>query len=141
MRRMMLVGMLVALLVAAFAATAMAQGQGQGRGQGEESGQGRGQGRGGADSATFNFKGTVVSASSDAVVVAVEDGNKKARAFEGQEVSFAVDENTRIKDDDDAVIAATDLVPGVEVRVQSKAPRDASEFTARKIDVKDDLDD
>lgn len=73
-------------------------------------------------------------------MVDVEDGNKKARAFEGQQVSFAVDGNTRIKDDD-TLIAAADLTPGEEVRVQSKAPRDATAFTARKIDVKDGADD
>lgn len=141
MRRVMIVGMLMAVLVAALTGTAIAQGQGQGqgRGQGEESGQGqgRGQGRGGFDESTFNFKGTVVSTSSDAVVVAVEDGNKKARAFEGQQVSFAVNESTRVERDD-TTIAVTELVPDEEVRVQSKAPRDATEFTARKVDVKDD---
>jgi hypothetical protein len=125
MRRMMMVGMLVAILVVAVAGVAVAKGQG----------------RGGHDESTFNFKGTVVEAGGDAVVVAVEDGNKKARAFEGQQVSFAVDGNTRIKDDDDTLIAAADLTPGEEVRVQAKAPRDATEFTARKIDVKDGSDD
>jgi hypothetical protein len=123
-RRFIVVGMLVALLVAAVGGTALAKGQG----------------RGGADRATFNFKGTVVSASSDAVVVDVEDGNKKARAFEGQQLSIAVTEDTRVERDD-VRVAITDLAAGEEVRVQSKAPRDATEFSARKVDAKGDSDD
>ena len=123
MRRLIVVGMLVALLVAAVGGTALAK-----------------QGRGGADRATFNFKGTVVSTSSDAVVVDVENGNKKARAFEGQRLSFAVTADTRVERDD-VRVAITDLAAGEEVKVQSRAPRDATEFSARKVDAKGDSDD
>ena len=91
--------------------------------------------QGGKDRATYNFKGTVQEVAADGtyVVVDVTGGNKRARAHLGVQ-QFGVTPETKIevnKEDADP----SDLAQGDEVKVQSKAAKDATEFDARKISV------
>ena len=91
--------------------------------------------QGGKDRATYNFKGTVQEVAADGtyVVVDVTGGNKRARAHLGVQ-QFGVTPETKIEvNEEDADLS--DLAPGDEVKVQSKAAKDATEFDARKISV------
>lgn len=82
----------------------------------------------------YNFEGDVVSATS---VVVVAKGNGAARQFEGQHKTFVVGPSTRV-DRDDVRVLPTDLVPGEEVRVQSRAPAGSTDdFPARRISARD----
>lgn len=131
MRRVAMFGAVLALIVLSLGGVAVAKGQGKGHG--------KGQGHGGGKVSTFVFKGTVVEASDDSVLVEVEGGNRKARAFVGRQVSFGVMESTMVERDD-APISATELLPEEEVTVQSKAPAGSTEFTARKISSETEAD-
>ena len=96
--------------------------------------------QGGKDRATYNFDGTVQEVASDGsyVVVDVTDGNKRARAHLGIQ-QFGVTSDTKIEvNEEEAELSA--LSAGDEVRVQSKAPKDATEFVARKISVETEED-
>ena len=89
--------------------------------------------QGGKNMATYNFKGTIeeVVADGNYVVVDVTGGNRAAREHVGVQ-EFGVTPATSIEVDDQAAVLS-DLVPGDQVKVQSKAARDATEFAARKI--------
>ena len=89
----------------------------------------------GKNRATYNFKGTVQEIAVDGsyVVVDVTDGNRRAREHLGVQ-QFGVTEDTKIEiNEEDALLS--ELVPGDEVKVQSKAAKDATEFVGRKISV------
>ena len=116
MRKAMIMLATVALVVALVGGTAVAK-------------------QGGKDRATFNFKGTVQEVAADGtyVVVDVTGGNKRARAHLGVQ-QFGVTPETKIEvNEEDADLS--DLAQGDEVKVQSKAAKDATEFDARKISV------
>ena len=122
MRKTMIVLATVALVVALVGGTAAAK-------------------QGGKDRATYNFKGTVQEVAADGtyVVVDVTGGNKRARAHLGVR-QFGVTPETKIEvNEEDADLS--DLAPGDEVKVQSKAAKDATEFDARKISVEDEDED
>jgi hypothetical protein len=119
MRKTMIMLATVALVVALVGGTAAAK-------------------QGGKDRATYNFKGTVQGVAADGayVVVDVTGGNKRARAHLGVQ-QFGVTPETKIEvNEEDA--DPSDLAPGDEVKVQSKAAKDATEFDARKISVEDE---
>lgn len=121
MRKLMLLMAVAALVVALAAGTATAK-------------------QNGKDRATYNFKGTVqeVAADGSYVEVDVTDGNRRAREHLGLQ-QFGVAEETRVEiNDEDAELTA--IVVGDEVKVQSKAAKDAEEFVARKISVETDED-
>lgn len=145
MRRVVIFAVIMALVVASVGGAALAKGQGHGKGQGQESGKGHGKGKGqgrgkGSDKlATFNFKGTVVAVGQDSLVLDVEKGNKKARPFVGQQMTFAVNEATKVERDD-VPVSVTELSSGEDVHVQSKAARDATEFTARVVSAETKVD-
>ncbi len=71
----------------------------------------------------------------DSVVVDVKQGNKAAKSYIGQQVSFAADSATKIeRNDQEATLA--EIQQGDKVMVQVKAPASASSsstFTARII--------
>ncbi len=116
MRKAMILMAVAALMVALVAGTAAAK-------------------QSGKDRATYNFKGTVeeVAADGSYVVVDVTDGNRRAREHLGTQ-QFGVTSNTKIEvNEEDAELSA--LAAGDEVKVQSKAPKDATEFVARNISV------
>ena len=96
--------------------------------------------QGGKNMATYNFKGTIeeVGADGDYVVVDVSGGNRAAREHLGIQ-QFGVTPATRIEVNDQAA-ALSDLVPGDEVKVQSKAAKDATEFAARKVSVENETE-
>ncbi len=122
MRKTMIVLATVALLVALVGGTAAAK-------------------QGGKDRATYNFKGTVQEVAADGtyVVVDVTGGNKRARAHLGVQ-QFGVTPETKIEvNEEDALLS--DLAQGDEVKVQSKAAKDATEFDARKISVEGEDED
>jgi hypothetical protein len=82
---------------------------------------------------TYVFKGEVVSADADSVVVSVEKGNKFAKSYAGQQVDFAANGATRVVEDDVKTVVS-DLDAGDRVLVQLRAPKSgASDFTARMI--------
>ncbi len=89
----------------------------------------------GKNRATYNFKGTVqeVAAGGSYLTVDVTDGNRRAREHLGVQ-QFGVTEDTKVEINE-VEAAVSDLVVGEEVKVQSKAPKDATEFVARKISV------
>ena len=121
MRKLMLLMAVAALVVALAAGTATAKQNGKNR-------------------ATYNFKGTVEQVAEDGSygVVDVTDGNKRARAHLGEQ-QFGVNEETKVEiNEEDA--AVSDLTVGEEVKVQSKAAKDATEFAARKISVETEED-
>jgi PDZ domain-containing secreted protein len=121
MRKLMLLAVVAAMVVALAAGTATAK-------------------QNGKDRATYNFKGTIQGVAEDGsyVVVDVTDGNKRARAHLGEQ-QFGVNEDTEVEiNEEDALLS--DLVPGEEVKVQSKAAKDATEFVARKISVETEED-
>ncbi len=94
----------------------------------------------GKNRATYNFKGTVQEVAVDGsyVVVDVTDGNRRAREHIGVQ-PFGVTEDTKIEvHEEDA--AVSELTVGEEVKVQSKAAKDATEFVARKISVEAEED-
>ena len=111
----------VALVVALFGGTAAAK-------------------QGGKDRATYNFNGTVQGVAADGthVVVEVTGGNKRARAHLGLR-QFGVTPETKIEVGGEEA-SLSDLVPGDEVKVQSKAAKDATEFGARKISVEREVE-
>jgi hypothetical protein len=89
----------------------------------------------GKNMATYNFKGTVqeVAADGSYLLVDVTDGNRRAREHRGVQ-PFGVTAETKIGvNEEDAELSA--LAAGDEVKVQSKAAKDATEFVARKISV------
>ena len=116
MRKTMIMLATVALVVALVGGTAAAK-------------------QGGKDRATYNFKGTVQEVAADGtyVVVDVTGGNKRARAHLGVQ-QFGVTLETKIEVNEEGA-DLSDLAPGDEVKVQSKAAKDATEFDARKISV------
>jgi type 1 fimbria pilin len=121
MRKTMIVLATVALVVALVGGTAAAK-------------------QGGKDRATYTFKGTVQEVAADGtyVVVDVTGGNKRARAHLGVQ-QFGVTPETKIEvNEEDADLS--DLAPGDEVKVQSKAAKDATEFDARKISVESEVE-
>ena len=122
MRKTMIMLATVALMVALVGGTAAAK-------------------QGGKDRATYNFKGTVQEVAADGtyVVVDVTGGNKRARAHLGVQ-QFGVTPETKIEVNEEGA-DPSDLAPGDEVKVQSKAAKDATEFDARKISVEDEDED
>jgi hypothetical protein len=96
--------------------------------------------QGGKNMVTYNFKGTIeeVGADGNYLVVDVTGGDRAARGHAGLQ-EFGVTPATRIEVDDQAA-ALSDLVPGDEVKVQSKAARDATEFAARKVSVENETE-
>ena len=116
MRRAMILMAVAALMVALMAGTAAAKQNGKNR-------------------ATYNFRGTrqEVAADGSYVVVDVSDGNKRARGHLGVQ-QFGVTPDTKIEvNGEQADLSA--LVVGEQVKVQSKAAKDAQQFGARKISV------
>lgn len=89
--------------------------------------------------ATYNFKGTVqeVAADGSYVVVDVTGGNSKARDHLGIQ-QFGVTPGTKIEVNEEEA-ALSELAQGDEVKVQSKAANDATEFDARKISVEREI--
>ena len=116
MKRAMILVTVMALMVALVAGTAAAKQNGKYR-------------------ATYNFEGTLqeVAADGSYVVVDVTDGNKRARQHLGVQ-QFGVTSDTKIEVNEERVDVSA-LVVGDEVKVQSKAAKDATEFDARKISV------
>jgi hypothetical protein len=94
----------------------------------------------GKNRATYNFRGTVQEVAGDSyLLVDVTGGNGRAREHLGLQ-QFGVTTDTKIEvNEEDAELA--DLVPGDEVKVQSKAAKDANEFAARKLSVEAEDDD
>lgn len=121
MKRLMILAVVAALAVALAAGTATAK-------------------QSGKNMATYNFKGTIgeVAADGNYVVVDVTGGNRAARDHTGVQ-EFGVTSATSIEVDDQAAVLS-DLVPGDQVKVQSKAARDATEFAARKISVEHEVE-
>jgi type 1 fimbria pilin len=116
MRRAMILMAVAALMVALMAGTAAAKQNGKNR-------------------VTYNFRGTLqeVAADGSYVVVDVSDGNKRARGHLGVQ-QFGVTTDTKIEvNGQKADLSA--LVVGEQVKVQSKAAKDAQQFGARKISV------
>lgn len=116
MKRLMILAVVAALAVALAAGTATAK-------------------QSGKNMATYNFKGTVqeVAADGSYLLVDVTDGNRRGREHRGVQ-PFGVTAETKIEvNEEDAELSA--LAAGDEVRVQSKAAKDATEFVARKISV------
>ena len=114
MKRAMILLAVMALMVALVAGTAAAKQNGKNR-------------------VTYNFKGTLTKVAEDGsyVEVDVTDGNKRARQHLGIQ-QFGVTPDTRIEvNEEDADLSA--LVVGEQVKVQSKAAKDAEQFDARKI--------
>ncbi len=116
MRKIMVLMMVAALVVALAAGTASAK-------------------QGGKGIATYNFKGTIQEVATDGsyVVVDVTDGNRRAREHLGVQ-QFGVTSDTKVKVNE-VEAQLSDLVVGDEVKVQSKAAKDATAFVARKISV------
>jgi type 1 fimbria pilin len=115
-KRLMILAVVAALAVALAAGTATAK-------------------QSGKNMATYNFKGTVqeVAADGSYLLVDVTDGNRRAREHRGVQ-PFSVTAETKIEvNEEDAELSA--LAAGDEVKVQSKAAKDATEFVARKISV------
>lgn len=121
MRKAMIMLATVALVVALVGGTAAAK-------------------QGGKDRATYNFKGTVQEVAADGtyVVVDVTGGNKRARAHLGVQ-QFGVTPETKIEVNEEGA-DPSDLAQGDEVKVQSKAAKDATEFDARKISVEGEVE-
>ena len=121
MRKTMIVLATVALVVALVGGTAAAK-------------------QGGKDRATYNFKGTVQEVAADGtyVVVDVTGGNKRARAHLGVQ-QFGVTPDTKFEVNEEDADPA-DLAQGAEVKVQSKAAKDATGFDARKISVESEVE-
>jgi enolase len=121
MRKAMILLATVALMVALVGSTAAAK-------------------QGGKDRATYNFKGTVqeVAVDGNYVVVDVTGGNKRARAHLGLQ-QFGVMPETKIEVSEEEA-NLSDLVQGDEVKVQSKAAKNATEFDARKISVEREVE-
>ncbi len=103
----------------------------------------------GKNVATYNFKGTLVEVAPDgsSVSVNVTDGNGRGRevaeayalAHPDEPMVFLTPE-TKVEIDD-APATLSDLAAGDEVRVQSKAPKNApTNFVARKISVEDEYE-
>ena len=116
MRKLVVLMAAAALVVALAAGTATAKQNGKNR-------------------ATYNFKGTVqeVAADGSYLIVDVTDGNRRAREHVGVQ-QFGVNEDTKIEiNEEDALLS--ELVPGDEVMVQSRAAKDATTFVARKVSV------
>lgn len=116
MKRLMILAVVAALAVALAAGTATAK-------------------QSGKNMATYNFKGTVqeVAADGSYLLVDVTDGNRRGREHRGVQ-PFGVTAETKIEvNEEDAELSA--LAAGDEVKVQSKAAKDATEFVARKISV------
>ena len=114
MRKTVILMAVAALLVALVAGTAAAK-------------------QGGKDRATYNFKGVVQEVAADGSYVDVEvmSGNKRARVHIGLQ-RFAVIPETEIEvNEEDTELSA--IAAGDEVKVQSKAAKEATEFVARKI--------
>ena len=126
MRKAIVLLVVVAVMVALLAGTAAAKQNGKGPGYGK--------GKGPA-LVTYNFKGTLheVAADGSYVVVDATEGNKAAQQHLGVR-QFGVTSDTEVEVDGvDADLSA--LAVGDVVHVQSKAPRDAVQFDARKISV------
>ena len=121
MRKAMIMLATVALVVALVGGTAAAK-------------------QGGKDRATYNFEGTVQEVAADGtyVVVDVTGGNKRARAHLGVQ-QFGVTPDTKIEVNEEDADPA-DLAQGAEVKVQSKAAKDATGFDARKISVESEVE-
>lgn len=123
MKKIAVLSVVVMMLVVMVAGIAEAKGRPAGAGQGHKK----------DPVVTYVFKGDVAAVNGDSVVVNVVRGNKFARAYFGQPVEFTVGDSTRIvKDDSPATLS--DLAPGDEVVVRSRAPKSgAQSFTARMI--------
>ena len=121
MKKVLILMAVVSLMVALVAGTAAAK-------------------QNGKNLATYNFEGTVEELADDGsyVVVDVTDGNKRGRAHLGIQ-QFGVTSDTEIEvNEEDAQLS--DLAAGDEIRVQSKAPKDATEFVIRKISTETEED-
>ncbi len=128
MRKTMMLVAVAALMVALVAGSAAAKQKGK-------------------NTATYNFKGTLVEVAPDgsSVSVDVTDGNGRGRevaeayALErpNEPMVFLTPE-TKVEIDD-APASLSDLAAGDEVRVQSKAPKNApTTFVARQISVENE---
>jgi len=127
MKKATILALVMALVVALMAGTAVAKGKPAVK---------KGKGKGPAV-VTYVFKGTVASVAEDGGSVAVEvtGGNKAgkvAAAGQQQPMSFAVTEATKVRLND-APAAVSELQPGDEVVVQSRAKKGAMSFAARII--------
>jgi len=119
--------LVMALVVALMAGTAVAKGKPAGKGN---------KGRGPAV-VTYVFKGTVASVAEDGGSVAVEatGGNKAGRqaaAGQQQPMTFAVTDATKVELND-APATISELQPGDEVVVKSRAAKGATSFAARVV--------
>ncbi len=101
---------------------------------------GPGSGKGQAKPQTYLFKGTVASVDAAAtdVTVTITRGNRAARRFVGQPVTFDVATAKLVVADvdGDGKAAAGDVKPGDAVVVQVRAPRNATAeapLSARKL--------
>lgn len=132
MKRVALFALVAALVVALTSGVAVAK-PGKAKGPKKEK------------TVTYVFHGIVSSVSttttdpltgeslgSDAVTVSVERGNKAARSYSGQDVTFAVDSGTNVQRNDEEA-ALSDIQPGDTVKVQVKAPSSETSFTARQV--------
>jgi hypothetical protein len=102
--------------------------------------------------ATYNFKGTLEEVASDGSYVAVDvtDGNGRGRDIAeayaednpGEPMVFPVTSETKVEIND-APASPSDLVIGNEVKIQSKAAKDATSattFDARKVSVENETE-
>lgn len=97
----------------------------------------------GKGTVTYNFHGIVTEVTDSSVIVDVKKGNKAGRTFiaaNGASQTFDVTSSTKIEVEDlDATLA--DIAAGDEVKVQVKAPANAtSPLTARQLEVEDEDD-
>ncbi len=136
LRRMAILALVGALVLALTAGVAVAKSGNSGPGSGN-SGKGK---------VTYNFEGTITTISTtdpQSVSVNVTGGNKAGRtAAAGQEqpMTFPVSSDTKIEINEVKKTLA-DLKVGDEVQVQSKAPKGATSFPARKIELEDEQED
>ncbi len=121
MRKATILAVAMALLVAMMSSAALAKGKPAGKGKPAQKK---------VPTVAYVFEGEVLSKDADSVLVAVENGNKFAKPFFGQELDVAVNAKTKVVEDD-VKTTLSDLDAGDAVVVKSKAPKSGSQsFTA-----------
>ena len=124
MRRSVVFLVAVALLVAVVSGTALAKGKPAGKGKPAQKKN---------PVVTYVFKGEVAAVSDGSLVIDVEEGNKFAGGFAGQQVDFAVNGTTKVVEDD-VKTTLSDLDEGDRAVVKVRAPKSGAEsFTARMV--------
>jgi hypothetical protein len=122
-KKAMILMALTALLVALVAGGATAKGKGSGKGPKQQR------------EITYVFEGNLTSVDPDAgtFTVAVEEGNKAARAYLGEQTFTTEEGYTKVEVDEVEGMDLADLVVGQRVSVQTKASTPESIFVARRV--------